>query len=817
MSELLAVSPEAIEARKRARARRLAVRDIPALRVAGCALICFGVFLNDYFILHEPSTSAVWVSVSVAAVYCLVSWLALRAWYDRLQPFDLSLFFLAFDVPLMTVAVYLSGAERSWLFFVLLVRTADQALTTFRRCLAFVFFSTGCYVVMGAWVVLVDGRPIALDVFFAKVVLIFMVGLYVALTARTAQEWRASRSAAIRMARDLIRQIEEHSTELSDARSHAEEASAAKSEFLAHMSHEMRTPLHGVIGMLQLAIQDEASPRRARHLELAKRSAESLLATIEDILDFSKIEARKIELEPVYFSIRDLVAETMKPLGVGAATKNLILISAIAPEVPESVWGDPLRLRQIIVNLVGNAVKFTDQGEVALNVSMVEDRIRFEVRDTGIGIPEDQRRTIFEPFAQGDQSHSRRHGGTGLGLAIVSRLVAAMSGTVRLESTQGVGTSIAIDLALPFDRFASQPKRIRPELNGRAAVVIDPNATSREVLSGILRTAGMKVDAFPSAAGTEGRQYACAVSADDKIDLRPAVIVTSPLDASAGDDRTRVTRPVAERELLDAVTAAIGTRAKDGPADDVRQRVARSGLHVLVAEDEAVSQEFAAEALRRMMHRVTVVSDGEEALHRLERDNFDLVFMDVQMPKLDGLEATRRYRERERGSRTPIVALTAHSRREDRVQCLEAGMDAVLTKPIDLKQLEETVRHLTGAEPIVNAVGGNLALLGRVSAAFAKQTPVLLTQIRDAIQMSDSEALFQSAHKMKGAVSNFEGDPSVDLALMLETAARENDFRRAATLLRRLEPAVQALQRRISAAANYPSSSTATPSSTFLR
>ncbi|HSP15787.1 MAG TPA: ATP-binding protein [Thermoanaerobaculia bacterium] len=816
MSDLV-VLPEAIEARKKARAHRLAVRDIPTLRIVGCSLICVGVFLNNRFILGEPSMRAVWVSTAVAVVYCTLSWLALRAWYDRLQPFDLSLFFLTVDVPLMTIAVYLSGAERSWLFFVLLVRTADQALTTFRRCLAFVIFSALCYGAMGAWVVLVDGRPIAMNVFLAKVILIFMVGLYVALTARTAEEWRASRSAAIRISRDLIRQIEERSAELNDARARAEEASAAKSEFLAHMSHEMRTPLHGVIGMLQLAIEDETSPRRARHLELAKRSAESLLATIEDILDFSKIEARKIELEPVYFSIRDLVAETMKPLGVSAATKDLILAAGVAAEVPESVWGDPLRLRQIIVNLVGNAIKFTNSGEVALRVSMTDERMRFEVRDTGIGIPEDQRRTIFEPFAQADRSHSRRHGGTGLGLAIVSRLVDAMGGTVRLQSTPGVGTSVAIDLALPFDRFSSGPRRIRPELTGRSVVVVEPNATSRGFLVEILRSAGLEVTACATVAEIEARKYACAISADEAIAIQPAVIITSPLDVVAGDDRIRVTRPVSERELLDAVATAVGTKPAEVQADDVRTRVARSGLHILVAEDEAVSQEFAAEALRRMMHRVTVVGDGEEALRRLEHHNFDLVFMDVQMPKLDGLEATRRYRERERGSRTPIVALTAHSRREDRVQCLEAGMDAVLTKPIDLKQLEYTVRLLTGAEPIVNAVGGNLALLARVSGAFAKQTPVLLTQIRDAIQMSDAEALYQSAHKMKGAVSNFEGDPSVDLSVMLETAARENDFSRAAALLQRLESAVTALQRRISAAASYPSSSTATPSSMFLR
>ncbi len=800
MPELVVV-PEEIEARKKQRAHRLAVRDIPALRVAGCALICIGVFLNNRFILGDPSLRAVWISIVVAVVYCALSWLALRAWYDRLQPFDLSLFFLAFDIPLMTIAIYLSGAERSWLFFVLLVRAADQTLTTFRRCFGFVIFVTVSYAAMGAWVVVVDGRPIEIDVFLAKVILIFMVGLYVALTARTAEKWRASRASAIRMARDLIRQIEDHSEELKDARARAEEASAAKSEFLAHMSHEMRTPLHGVIGMLQLAIDDETSTRRARQLEMARRSAESLLATIEDILDFSKIEARKIELEPVYFSIRDLLSETLKPLGVSAGAKNLILAAGVAPDIPDSVWGDPQRLRQIIVNLTGNAIKFTDSGEVALRVSMIDQQqIRFEVRDTGIGIPEDQRRTIFEPFAQGDRSHSRRHGGTGLGLAIVSRLVAAMGGIVRLQSTPGVGTSIAIDLTLPFDRYSSLPRRVRPELAGRSVVVVEPNATSRGFLVEMLRSAGLDVTACGSVAEIERRKFSCAVSADESITFSPAVIIAQPLNAAESDDRLRVTRPVVERELLDAIAMAIGMKEREHVLEEVRQRVARSGLHVLVAEDEAVSQEFAREALRRMMHRVTIVGDGEEALQCLERENFDIVFMDVQMPNVDGLEATRRYRERERGSRTPIVALTAHSRREDRAKCLEAGMDAVLTKPIDLKQLEDVVRSLTGAEPIVNAVGGNLKLLARVSDAFAKQTPVLLKQIRDAIAMNDADALYQSAHKMKGAVANFEGDPSLDLALMLETAARENEFGRAATLLRRLEPAVNALERRISAA-----------------
>ena len=795
-----ALQSEEIEKRRTERAYRLAVTDIPMMRFFGAIIICCGVFLNNRYILGEKSQTPFLLITIVSLVYCLISSICLRLFYRRLLPFDLSLFFLTFDVPLMAAAIYFSGAEQSWLFFILLTRTADQSQTTFRRAFNFTVFGAICYGAMESWVVYVDKRPIAWTEFFAKILFIFTMGVYVALIARTAERRRKNMRAAMGMARDAVRKLEEQSVELRDARSRSEEASAAKSEFLAHMSHEMRTPLHGVIGMLQLALDDEASPRRARQLEMARRSAESLLATIEDILDFSKIEARKIELEPVYFSMRELLTDTMKPLGVTAAAKGLVLSAGVASNVPDSVWGDPVRLRQIIVNLVGNSIKFTDVGEVSLRVSHVNERIRVEVRDTGIGIPDAQKETIFEPFAQADNSRSRRHGGTGLGLAIVSRIVEAMGGTLRLQSTPDTGTVIAIELPLAFDKINAGPKRLRADVAGRSVAVVEPNATSRSIISEILRSAGMEVFAFASVNEVDPRAYSCAVSADESIVVQPSVIVMSPL-ASIGDDRIRITRPVMERELMDAVGTALGV-VSSGQSVNVRRRMGEAGLHILVAEDEAVSQEFAAEALHRMMHRVTIVSDGEEALQRLDQDHFDIVFMDVSMPRVDGLEATRRYREKEHGSRTPIVALTAHSRREDRQLCLEAGMDAVLTKPIDLKQLEDVVRALTGAEPIVNAVGGNLQLLARVSDAFSRQTPSLLAQIHEAIDKADGEALYQGAHKMKGAVSNFEGDPSLDLSLMLETAARDGDFARASTLLGRLEPAVRALERRISAVAS---------------
>ena len=288
----LALQPDEIERRRRERSRRLSTIDIPALRTIGTVIICIGVFLNNHYFLGQSSMRPVLLLTFWALIYCALSWMCLWFFYDRVKPVDLSLVFLTIDVPLMAVAIYLSGAEQSWLFFIMLTRVADQSQTTFRRAFSFALFGAVCYGGMEAWVVFVDKRPIAWSVFFAKIIFIFVMGVYVALIARTAERRRTNMRSAMTMLRDAVHKLEDQSAELRDARARAEEASAAKSEFLAHMSHEMRTPLHGVIGMLQLAIDDEASTRRARQLEMARRSAESLLATIEDILDFSNIVAR---------------------------------------------------------------------------------------------------------------------------------------------------------------------------------------------------------------------------------------------------------------------------------------------------------------------------------------------------------------------------------------------------------------------------------------------------------------------------------------------------------------------------------------------
>ena len=491
----VALLPEDIERRRRGRARQLALYDIPLMRVVGSAFLALGVFLNNAYLAREGASLRPWWNVAVAlAIYAVISWIVVRVVFFRLSR-DLTLFFLFGDIVLWVYAIYATGAEKSWLFFIPVLRVADQMQTTVRRCVAFTLWGVACSATMLAYVQMADGREIRPAVFISELTFIGVAGLYVSMSARTSESRRAQMASAIRVSRDLIHQLEEQSTALREARQRAEEASAAKSEFLANMSHEMRTPLHGVIGMLKLAADGETSLQRLRQLEMARRSAEALLGTIDDILDFSKIEARKIDIEPIYFSLRDMMQETMKPLGVTAAGKGLALAYIVQNDVPDMLWADPLRLRQIVINLVGNAIKFTPAGEIAVRVTSErrDDEkavsIRFEVRDTGIGIDPSQQSAIFQPFTQADSSPSRRYGGTGLGLAIVSRLVEAMGGSIAVESAPGEGSAFTFAIAAESDPFsAAQRKPWESELAGTSILVVDSYERSRSFIAEILRS-----------------------------------------------------------------------------------------------------------------------------------------------------------------------------------------------------------------------------------------------------------------------------------------------------------------------------------------
>ncbi|HEV7920233.1 MAG TPA: ATP-binding protein [Thermoanaerobaculia bacterium] len=702
----IAIHPDEIEARRAERAYRLMVFELPLIRLLGSIILAFAVFLHNRYLLGQAALRPFIVVSIILFVYCALSWAALLAFYRPVLPRDLGLFFLFFDIVVWTFAIYFTGAERSWLFFIYLMRVADQVQTTVRRCLAFGLLSLLCYGAMFAWVVLVDGRPVAASEIAVRLLFIALATIYIALAARTAERRRVQMRDAIRMSRDSILQMEKQSAELREASARAEAASAAKSEFLTNMSHEMRTPLHAVLGMLQLARDGETSPGRARQIELARRSAESLLITIDDLLDFAKIEARKIDLETEFFSLRELLQNTMEPLDVSASSKGLTLSWEVDRHLPDTINTDPVRLRQILTNLIGNAIKFTSSGGIAVHVFSSradEERvtIRFDVRDTGIGIDPAKQAAIFQPFTQADSSHSRRFGGSGLGLAIAARVIEAMGGQVEVVSQPGKGSTFSFTVVAG----------------------LQPGATPRR------------------SARSSGRM--------------PAITLPS------------------------------------------------RRMRVLVAEDHPVNQEFAAEALRRIGHDVSVASDGAEALKMMTRERFDVVLMDVQMPNLDGLEVTRRYRENEKHGRTRILALTAHTSREDRERCLESGMDEVLTKPLGLGQLAAFLGEPEPpplSEALLAAVGGNVKLLARVSEAFSKQTPPLVEGMRTAITARDAIGLQRHVHTVKGAVSNFAGDPSIALARELEDAARADDFARAASVMPRLETALRELELRLSAA-----------------
>ena len=787
-----AADPQESVLRRRQRTWRLAAVELPLVRAAGSVLLSLAVYLNNRYLVPGPTIES-WVLTTVlVAVWAIASWALLTYFLRRDPPRDLTLFTLAGDLPVWTFAIYASGGERSFLFFILLLRVADQVQTTFRRAAAFALAATSCYASMLGWIVFVDGGTVSLPNALAKLAFILFAGIYIALAARTAERRREQLMDAVRVQRELIRKLEE-------AHARAEEASAAKSEFVANMSHEMRTPLQGVIGMLQLAVDDHPPEATVRRLETARRSAETLMAMIDDVLDFSRIEARKLDLEPVYFSLRQLMSETMKSVAALAASKKLTLSYYVHPECPETVWGDPVRLRQILVNLVGNAIKFTHEGEIAVHAARAGAKIRFDVRDTGVGIAPAVRQRIFEPFTQEDSSLSRRYGGAGLGLSIVVRLLEAMGGTVAVSSEQGTGSVFSFTIPLPADAVGAAPDRQPWEsaLAGRSILVVEPAEMARATIAEILRARGVFASAFARAADAPLGRFACAVTADSTVPVQPQVVIVSPLEHAT--DPVQVTRPVGERELLDAIGVALHL-TKHAPQYTLEASFGTNAgaLRLLVVDDNEINREVIAEMLHRLGHDVTLADNGEQALAILtSAAPFDAIFMDVQLPGIDGLEVTRRFRAT--GAAAPVIGLTAHTSREDRDRCLAAGMTSVLTKPVIAQHLESALENVARRDAIAEATGGNPVLLARVRDAFARQTPELIAGIRDALSRADGEAIARHAHKLKGSLSYFGGN-AVALARDVEVAAKAGEIAKAAALLPDLEIAIAAVSQRLRSA-----------------